>query len=215
MAKQEQKFFRLSQAAHKLGLHPITVRRWMKAGRMHIIQVGREVHIPRADIEKIVGTLDGRLVVLSARVSGPGHKADLETQIERLQVWAASERKGAELLVLSDSGSGLKASRRQVQRLLKPVCEDNVAEGAMTYENRVTRFGQAHLETLFACFGVTLTALESGESKTPEQELTDDLLALSASFSGRLSGCAPTRKRRWCNARTPYSPTPNLRCVLP
>jgi predicted site-specific integrase-resolvase len=41
---------------------------------------------------------------------------------------------------------------------------------------------------LFASFGVTLTILDPGEEKTPEQELTDDLLALIASFSGRLYG---------------------------
>jgi excisionase family DNA binding protein len=188
MAKQEQKLFRLSQAAHELGLHPITVRRWIKAGRIQVIQVGREVRIPRTEIEKIVGTLDGRLLVLYARVSGYGQKADLDTQIERLQAWAATERKGAELLVLSDIGSGLQASRRHLQRLLKLICADKVAEVVITYEDRLTRFGQEYLETLFACFGVTLTVLEPGESKTPEQELTDDLLALIASFSGRLYG---------------------------
>jgi predicted site-specific integrase-resolvase len=111
-----------------------------------------------------------------------------QTETGGLQAWAASERKGQETLVLSDIGSGLKASRRQLQRLLKLVCEDKVAEVAMTYEDRLTRFGQEYLETLFACFGVTLTVLEPGEEKTPEQELTDDLLALIASFSGRLYG---------------------------
>ncbi len=50
------------------------------------------------------------------------------------------------------------------------------------------RFGQEYLETLFACFGVTLMVLEPGESKTPQQELTEDLLALIASFSVRLYG---------------------------
>ncbi len=179
MAKQEQKLFRLSQAAHELGLHPITVRRWIKAGRIQVIQVGREVRIPRAEIEKIVGTLEGRLVVVYARVSGHGQKADLDTQIER---------KGSELLVLSDVGSGLKASRRHLQRLLKLICEEKVAEVVITYEDRLTRFGQEYLETLFACFGVTLTVLEPGAEKTPEQELTEDLLALIASFSGRLYG---------------------------
>jgi putative resolvase len=188
MARQEQKLFRLSQAAHELGLHPITVRRWIKAGRIQAIQVGREVRIPRTEIEKIVGTLDGRLVVLYARVSGHGQKGDLDTQIERLRTWAAIERKSAELLELSDVGSGLKASRRHLQRLLKLVCEDKVAEVVITYEDRLTRFGQEYLETLFACFGVTLTVLEPGAEKTPEQELTDDLLALLASFSGRLYG---------------------------
>ena len=188
MAKREPKLLRLSVAAHELGLHPITVRRWIKAGRIQVVPMGREVRIPRTEIERMVGKLDGRLLVLYARVSGHGQKTDLETQLARLQVWAATERKGAVTLVLSDIGSGLKAGRRQLQQLLKLVCEDKVGEVAITYEDRLTRFGQEYLETLFACFGVTLTVLEPGEEKTPEQELTDDLLALIASFSGRLYG---------------------------
>jgi putative resolvase len=188
MAKREPKLLRLSVAAHELGLHPITVRRWIKAGRIQVVPMGREVRIPRSEIERMVGKLDGRLLVLYARVSGHGQKTDLETPIQRLQAWAATERKGVETLVLSDIGSGLKAGRRHLQRLLKLVCEDKVAEVAITYEDRLTRCGQAYLETLFACFDVTLTVLEPGEEKTPEQELTDDLLALIASFSGRLYG---------------------------
>lgn len=188
MAKREPKLLRLSAAAHELGLHPITVRRWIKAGRIQVIPVGREVRIPRTEVERLVGKVDGRLLVLYGRVSGHGQKDDLEVQLARLQAWAETERKGAETLVLSEIGSGLKASRRQVQRLLKLVCEDKVGEVAITYEDRLTRFGQEYLETLFACFGVTLTVLDPGESKTPEQELTDDLLALIASFSGRLYG---------------------------
>ena len=188
MAKQEQKLFRVGAAAHELGLHPMTVRRWIKAGRIQVVQVGREVRVPRSEIERIVGTVDGRLLVLYGRVSGRGQQDDLNTQLERLQAWASSQRKGVETLVLSDIGSGLKAGRRPLQRLLKMVCEDRVAEIAITYEDRLTRFGQEFLETLFSCFGVTLTVLDPGLEKTPEQELTADLLALIASFSGRLYG---------------------------
>ena len=188
MAKQGQKLLRVGAAAYELGLHPMTVRRWIKAGRIQVVQVGREMRIPRSEIERMVGSIDGRLLVLYGRVSGHGQKDDLDVQIQHLQAWAATERKGQESLVLSDIGSGLSASRRQLQRLLKLVCEDKVAEVAITYEDRLTRFGQEYLETLFACFGVTLTVLEPGEEKTPEQELTDDLLALIASFSGRLYG---------------------------
>src|SRR5436309_3541552 len=126
MAKQGQKLLRVGVAAHELGLHLMTVRRWVKAGRIQVVQVGREMRIPRAEIE----------------------------------------RKGMATLVLSDSGSGLKASRRQLQRLLKLVCADKVAEVAITYQDRLTRFGQEYLETLFACFGVTLTVLSPGESKS-------------------------------------------------
>jgi excisionase family DNA binding protein len=189
VVKREQKLLRIGAAAHELGLHPITVRRWIKSGRIQAVQMGREVRVPRAEIERMVGSkFTGRLVVLYGRVSGHGQKADLDTQLERLQTWAATERRGQETLVLSDIGSGLKAGRRHLQRLLKLICEDKVAEVAITYEDRLTRFGQEYLETLFACFDVTLTVLEPGEEKTPQQELTDDLLALIASFSGRLYG---------------------------
>ncbi len=188
MAKQGQKLLRVGAAAHELGLHPMTVRRWIKAGRIQVVQVGREVRVPRSEIERIVGSIDGRLLVLYGRVSGRGQLADLGTQLERLQAWAKAERRGMETLVLSDIGSGLKAGRKQLQRLLKLVCEDKVAEIAITYEDRLTRFGQEFLETLFACFGVQLSVLDPGEEKTPEQELTADLLALIASFSGRLYG---------------------------
>src|SRR6266699_4678610 len=188
MTKREPKLLRVSAAAHELGLHPITVRRWIKAGRIQAVPMGREVRVPRTEVERLVGKIDGRLLVLYGRVSGHGQKADLDMQLERLQTWAKLERKGVATLVLSDIGSGLKASRRQLQRLLKLVCEDKVGEIAITYEDRLTRFGQEYLETLFACSDVTLTVLEPGEEKTPEQELTHDLLALIASFSGRLHG---------------------------
>jgi putative resolvase len=184
----EPKLLRVSRAAHELGLHPFTVRKWIKAGKIQAIRVGNEARIPRSEIERLVGKIDGRLLILYGRVSGHGQKDDLDIQIQRLQAWAATERRGQVTVVLSDIGSGLKASRRQLQRLLKLVCEDKVGEVAITYEDRLTRFGQEYLETLFACFGVTLTVLEPGEEKTPEQELTDDLLALIASFSGRLYG---------------------------
>jgi len=141
-----------------------------------------------APIERLVGKLDERLLVLYGRVSGHGQKVDLDIQLERLQAWAKTERKGVETLVLSAIGSGLKASRRQLQRLLKLLCEDRVGEIAIPSEDRLTRFGQEYLRTLFACFDVTLTLLEPGEEKTPEQELTHDLLARIASFSGRLYG---------------------------
>ena len=188
MKAEQPKLLRVSRAAHELGLHPLTVRKWIKAGKIAAIRVGNEARIPRSEIERLVGKTDGRLLILYGRVSGHGQKDDLDIQLQRLQAWAATERKGQEPLVLSDIGSGLKATRRQLQRLLKLVCEDKVGEVAITYEDRLTRFGQEYLETLFACFGVTLTVLESGEERTPEQELTDDLLALIASFSGRLYG---------------------------
>jgi putative resolvase len=179
---------RVGIAAYELGLHPFTVRRWIKLGKIQAVRIGLEARIPRSEIERVRGSTNERLLVLYGRVSGQGQKDDLDTQLERLQVWAKAERAGCKTLVLSDIGSGLKAGRRQLQRLLKLVCEDRVGEVVVTYGDRLTRFGQEYLETLFHSFGVTLTILSPDEEKTAEQELTDDLLAIIASFSGRLYG---------------------------
>jgi putative resolvase len=184
----EPKLLRVSKAAHELGLHPLTVRKWIKAGKIQAIRVGNEARVPRSEIERLTGLTDGRLIVLYGRVSGQGQKSDLETQLERLQAWATTERKGKPTLTLSDIGSGLSATRRHLQRLLRLVREDQVAEIVVTYPDRLTRFGQEYLEVLFESFGVTFTVLDPGENKTVEQELTDDMLALLASFSGRLYG---------------------------
>src|SRR5258707_12127684 len=67
MAQPGQKLVRVGAATHERGLHPMTVRRWIKAGRIRVVQVGREARIPRAEIERLVGTLDGRLLVLYGR----------------------------------------------------------------------------------------------------------------------------------------------------
>src|SRR6266567_1945242 len=185
---REPKLLRVGVAAYELGLHPFTVRRWIKQGKIQAVRIGLEARIPRSEIERLRGSTDERLLVLYGRVSGQGQKDDLDTQLERLQAWAQAERPACKTLILADIGSGLKAGRRQLQRLLKLVCEDRVGEVVVTYGDRLTRFGQEYLETLFDSFGVTLTILSPDEEKTAEQELTDDLLALIASFSGRLYG---------------------------
>jgi putative resolvase len=59
---------------------------------------------------------------------------------------------------------------------------------AITDGDRLTRFGTEYLETLFTSFGVTFTILDPGEEKTAEQELTEDLLSIIASFAGKLYG---------------------------
>lgn len=195
MKAVEPKLLRVSRAAHELGLHPVTVRKWIKAGKIQAIRVGNEARVPRSEIERLAGRTAGRVLVLYGRVSGQGQRTDLEVQLTRLAAWAKAERSGQEALVLSDIGSGLSTSRRQLQRLLKLVRTDRVAEIAVTYPDRLTRFGQDYLEALFESFGVTLTVLDAAEDKTAEQELVDDMLALLASFSGRLYGMRSHRQK--------------------
>ncbi len=195
MRKSDRKYLRVGKAAEELGLHPITIRRWIKLGKIQAVRVGIEARVPRAEIERLLGQADSRLLVLYARVSGHDQRPDLDRQIERLQAWAKAERAGQEVLVLSDIGSGLGAARKRLQQLLKLVCDDRVAEVAITSADRLTRFGTEYLETLFTSFGVTFTVLDPTEEKTPAQELTEDLLSIIASFAGKLYGMRSQKQK--------------------
>jgi putative resolvase len=195
MRKSDRKYLRVGKAAEELGLHPITIRRWIKMGKIQAVRVGIEARVPRAEIERLLGQAEGRLLVLYARVSGHDQKPDLERQIERLVAWAKAERPGREILVLSDIGSGLGAARKRLQQLLKLVCDDRVAEVAITSPDRLTRFGTEYLETLFTSFGVTFTILDPTAEQTPEQELTEDLLSVIASFAGKLYGMRSPKQK--------------------
>jgi putative resolvase len=171
-----------------LGLHPITIRRWIKAGKIQAVRVGIEARVPRSEIERLLGQVESRLRILYVRISGHDQRPDLDRQIERLEAWAKAERAGCEILVLSDIGSGLNTAHKRLQQLLKLVCEDRVAEIAITYPDRLTRFGMEYLETLFASFGVSFTVLDPTEEKTAAQELAQDLFTIIASFAGKLYG---------------------------
>jgi len=179
---------RVGVAARYLGLHPMTVRRWIDAGKIHAVQIGREARIPMTEIERLLGEQPDGTVVLYGRVSGQGQKDDLARQIEVLQSWAGKERPGRDLAIVSDIGSGLNANRKGLQRLIVQAQERRIVEVVVTHRHRLSRFGVEYLEALFLTCSVRLTVLHQTEEVESEQELTEDLIALVASFAGRLYG---------------------------
>ena len=188
MRTEKARLLRSGEVAKRLGLHPLTVRRWVKEGKISAIPIGREARIPITEVERLLGEQRAGLIVLYARVSGHDHKEDLQRQVQQLEQWALVARTGQKTRTLSDIGSGLNTERKNLQRLLALVQDYQVAEVVVTFSDRLTRFGLSYLQRYFSGYGVTLTVLHPDDEKTPEQELTDDLLAIIASFAGRLYG---------------------------
>jgi putative resolvase len=188
MRTEKTRLLRSGEVAKRLGLHPLTVRRWVKEGKIAAIPIGREARIPITEVERLLGEQRAGIIVLYGRVSGYEHKEDLQRQVQQLEQWALVARTGQKTMTLTDRGSGLITERKGLQKLLALVQDYQVAEVVVTFSDRLTRFGLSYLQTLFSGYGVTLTILHSDEEQTPEQELTADLLAIIASFAGRLYG---------------------------
>ncbi len=179
---------RSGEVAKRLGLHPLTVRRWVKEGKIAAVQIGREARIPITEVERLLGEQRAGTIILYGRVSGHDQKEDLQRQVQQLEQWALVARTGQKTLTLTDIGSGLNTERKSLQKLLALV------EVVVTCADRLTRFGLSYLRILLSGYGVTLTVLSPDEDTTPELEVTEDLLAIIASFAGRLYGWRSRKK---------------------
>ena len=195
MRTEKTRLLRSGEVAKRLGLHPLTVRRWVKEGKIAAIPIGREARIPITEVERLLGEQRAGIIVLYGRVSGHADKEDLPLQVQQLEQWALVARTGQKTVTLTDIGSGLNAERKSLQRLLALVQDYQVAEVVVTFSDRLTRFGLTYLRALFSGYGVTLTVLHPDEDKTPDQELTEDLLAILASFAGRLYGVRSRKQK--------------------
>src|SRR5260221_12900657 len=131
-----------------------------------------------------------------ARVSPHDQQPDLQRQVEQLEHWALVDRTGHKTLMLTDIGSGLNTERKGLQKLLALMQDYQVAEVAVTCSDRLTRFGLTYLQTLFSGYGVTLTLLAPDDDNTPEEELTQDLVAIIASLAGRLYGVRSRKQQQ-------------------
>ena len=58
---------------------------------------------------------------------------------------------------------------------------------AVEYKDRLARFGLAYLESYLHAFGVRVVVMEPTAKDDP-QELVEDLIALTTSFSARIYG---------------------------
>ncbi len=174
---------RLSEAAKRLGVSLMTLRRWDKAKRLQVVRTpGGQRRVPEHEVLRLRGEEGVRDPVLYARVSSYGQKADLERQKELL----LRTHPGAELYF--DIRSGLKFDRKGFRAVLKAVQERRVSRVVVVHEDRLARFGVDLLREVFAGYGTSLEVLEPKRRETPEHELAQDLIAIITSFSARLYG---------------------------
>jgi putative resolvase len=99
--KGEQEFLRAGKAGETIGLHPITIRRWITSGKIQMVRVGIKAHTLQSEIEHFIGKADARLLVLSACVSGHDQRPDLQHQIELLKL-LREDRVAAEAVTSAD-----------------------------------------------------------------------------------------------------------------
>lgn len=162
-----------------------TLRRWADDGKIQFIttQGGhRRYVIPQLD--------DDRESIIYARVSSNKQKGDLKRQIKLLQELYPDYD------VVSDIGSGINLKRKGLLSILDKVLANNVKEIVVYSYDRLSRFGNDFFEYLFDKFKVNLVIVNKTSDKSDEQELAEDLLAITTVFAARYHGKRKYKKSK-------------------
>ena len=187
--KKPAKPLTTSQAAAFLGVHPQTLRTWVRKGLVscEVVNARGDRRFHLADLAAAVGETPPCLgrEALYVRVSGStGQESSLAAQEAELRSAAAGEV----VAVFRDRASGLSVKRTGLRRLLDAAARREFDVVRVTHEDRLARFGVEWLSMLLEVHGVRLLVLHQREESSPHDELLGDFVSLVASFSGRIYG---------------------------
>lgn len=206
--------YRISQAACLLGVTPKTLRVWERQGKIHALRTpGNQRRYPQEEIDRLLGITrpENPRCAIYARVSSRKQAANgnLDRQRERLETYAAAQGYTV-VKVLTEVASGLNEKRRKLDRLFKMTRDRQIDVVVVEFKDRLARFGFRYIKQHLAAFNVTIDIVNGEESKSAQQELVDDMLAILASFSARLYGQRSRKFRRKVKEAIAECSTPSV-----
>jgi len=170
-------FVNTRKACQQLGVHPNTLRKWDKTGKIQTMRTPGGIRM--YDLSSL--DTGDRVKVIYARVSSRGQKDDLTRQIEYLRT------RYPEHELIEDIGSGLNFKRKGFNALLERIMSGEISEVAVAHRDRLCRFGFELFATIAGHYNCRIMVLD--ESKlSPQSELVQDIVSILHVFSCRLYG---------------------------
>jgi putative resolvase len=197
MEMREEKLYSTGKAAKLLGISFITIKRWIYAGRIKAIRTPTKRYlIPESEIRRLLGQQAPKnRAVIYARVSSADQRGELKRQREMLRKYA--EEKGYRVVgTFQDIGSGLNGNRRGLKKVFEALRAGQAGVVVVSHKDRLTPFGFEYLEARAEDLGARIEVANEGKEETPQRELVEDLLAIVASFAGRLYGMRSNKAKK-------------------
>ena len=200
-----KKFVPPAVAASILGVSTSTVRHYAANGQLSFIRTpGGQRRYNIEDVVRVKGGVykqsAGCLANLSQHASAAQVEAELQTQ-GAVYARVSSKKQEDDLKrqitalkeaypgykVFQDICSGLNYKRKGLTRLLEQVQRGTIKTVVVAHKDRLARFATEVIEWIINQAGGRLI-IQSSDGKCPEQELTEDLMAIVHVFSCRLNG---------------------------
>lgn len=135
-----------------------------------------------------------RPTVAYARVSSHDQKADLDRQVQVLEMYCASQ--GWSYEVISDLGSGMNYKKKGLVDLIDRIIDDRVGRLVLTHKDRLLRFGAELIFSICEAKHVEVVIINQGDDRSFEQELASDVLEIVTVFSARMYGARSHKNKK-------------------
>lgn len=190
-------YYTRAEAINILGIHYHTIRNLRLEGKIETIKVGKrnlynvkkylKDNVINNNIlneeQELDNSINIRKKICYCRVSSHGQKKELDNQIEFMK------SKYPDYELLSDIGSGINFKRKNLLKIIDYAVNNELEEIVIAYKDRLCRIAYELLEFLFTKYSNTkITIINNDENKSPEKEVTDDLIQIITCFSSRLYG---------------------------
>ncbi|AEW05164.1 Resolvase domain protein [Sulfobacillus acidophilus DSM 10332] len=188
----------IAETAKFLGVSKSTLRRWEREGKL-LPDERTAGGQRRYDLTKLrpnafhAGPV-ARTTIAYARVSSHDQKADLERQVQMLEMFCSAN--GWSFEILSDLGSGMNYHKRGLRNLLEKIVAGDVDRLVLTHKDRLLRFGAELVFAICEIKDIEVVIINKGEAPTFEEELAQDVLEIITVFSARLYGSRSHKNKK-------------------
>jgi putative resolvase len=187
-----EKQYNITQMSHLLNVSVKTLQRWDRDGIL-IAQrspTNRRFYTQQQYLE--ASGLSGqtkqkeRKKVIYSRVSNRNQKDDLVNQVEFLKQYVNANGSIVDEII-EEIGSGLNYKRKKWNKLLNEVMDHQIETIFIAHKDRFIRFGFDWFKQLCEKFDTNIVIVHN-EKLSPEEELVQDLIAITHVFSCRIYG---------------------------
>ena len=192
-----KEYYKTGELAKMIGKQTRTVQSYCTKGYINsiIIPSGKRI-ISRDEVikylkkSKLLYEDNNKIDLIYARVSTNKQKnrGDLDRQIEYITKKIININP-KNLKIFSEVGSGLNDNRKELNKVLAMVMNDEIDRIFILYKDRLTRFGFHYLEQICDKFGTKIIVISKEiQEKSIQEELAEDIISIIHSFSGKLYG---------------------------
>lgn len=187
-----EKQYNITQMSQLLNVSVKTLQRWDREGIL-IAQrspTNRRFYTQQQYLE--ASGLSGQIKqkerkkVIYSRVSNRNQKDDLANQVEFLKQYVNANGSIVDE-VIEEIGSGLNYKRKKWNKLLNEVMDRQIETIFIAHKDRFIRFGFDWFKQLCEKFDTSIVIVHN-EKLSPEEELVQDLIAITHVFSCRIYG---------------------------